>query len=240
MKRSENYLDLPAKSEIDLLKAEQKASDRDWGEEAFRILRIQAEIVDGFQNLKELGPAVTFLGSARLPQDHPASVKAQQTAKLLSKEGIAVITGGGPGIMEAANRGAHKQKGASVGLNIELPFEQKSNPHLDIQLEFRYFFVRKLMFVKYAFAFVFFPGGFGTLDELFTIVTLMQTKKINRFPIVLFDKKFWEPLHLWIRTQLIEQKMISTEDPDLFTIVDKPQDVLKIIKKYRSALKSKK
>jgi uncharacterized protein (TIGR00730 family) len=199
--------------------------------ESWRVLRIQSEIVDGFENLRDLGPAVSIYGSARTLASHPDYLKAEKLGKLLAKEGIAVITGGGPGIMEAANKGAFKNGAPSVGLNIELPFEQTPNPYQDISLENRYFFVRKLNFVKYAFAFIYFPGGFGTFDEFFEVATLVQTGKIERFPLILVGKEFWTPVVGWMEHQLLDAGLISPEDPKLLQVVDTAEEALKLVKK---------
>ena len=224
MKRSINKLRPNGQSEKDFLrdgKVEVIPQIEPW-----RVLRITSEIVDGIESLRDLGPAVTLFGSARTKPDSPLYKQAEEVGALLSKAGYAVITGGGPGIMEAVNKGAQPFSGPSVGLNIELPFEQHANPYLDVSLEYRYFFVRKMMFVKYAFAFVMFPGGFGTMDEFFEVATLIQTGKIERYPLLLYGKAFWGPMIAWMRTTLVEQGYISTEDPDLFKIVDRPEDVL--------------
>jgi uncharacterized protein (TIGR00730 family) len=228
MKKAVNKLRPSGAAEKELLKHE--ADRRPMFSESWRVLRIQSEVVDGFENLRDLGPAVSVFGSARTaPKDRDYKL-AQETGRLLSQAGFAVITGGGPGIMEAANRGAHGAGSPSVGLNIELPFEQSANPFQDISLENRYFFVRKLNFVKYSFAFVYFPGGFGTFDELFEVVTLVQTEKIERAPVILVGSWFWKPVLRWMRAALLDKGLISPEDPDLLTIVDKPADVLKLVR----------
>jgi uncharacterized protein (TIGR00730 family) len=198
--------------------------------ESWRVLRIQAEIVDGFENLRDLGPAVSIFGSARTKPGSKDYLIAERTARLLSDAGFSVITGGGPGIMEAANKGGYAGAAPSVGLNIELPFEQHANPYQDINLENRYFFVRKLNFVKYAFAFIYFPGGFGTFDELFEVITLVQTQKIAKSPVILVGSWFWKPVKDWMKRALLDQGLISPEDPDLLTIVDKPEDVVHIVR----------
>ncbi len=195
----------------------------------WRVLRIQGEFVEGFDRLAGLGPAVTLFGSARTDSEHPWYRAAVETAELLAKSGLVVITGGGPGIMEAGNRGAHEGGGVSVGLGIELPFEQGINPYVDIAVNFRYFFVRKTMLVKYARAFVIFPGGFGTLDELFESMTLIQTGKISHFPIVLFGSEYWSGLFEWVRSTMLAQGNISAEDLDLITVSDSPQEVRDIV-----------
>jgi hypothetical protein len=188
--------------------------------DTWRALRIQAEFVEGFDALARIGPAVTVFGSARAREDFPVYAEARRLGRALAERGLAVITGGGPGVMEAANRGCQEGGGLSVGCNIELPFEQRLNPYVDLGIEFRYFFVRKTMFVKYAEAFVIFPGGFGTLDELFEALTLVQTGKIKRFPIVLLGAAYWQGLLDWIRAVLLEQGMISPDDTGLVVVTD--------------------
>jgi uncharacterized protein (TIGR00730 family) len=188
--------------------------------DTWRALRIQAEFVKGFDALAELGPAVSVFGSARIGPRHHDYAAARALGAALVRRGLAVITGGGPGVMEAANRGAAEAGGISVGLNIELPFEQDLNKYVNLGIEFRYFFVRKTMFVKYAEAFIIFPGGLGTLDELFEALTLVQTGKIRRFPIVLFGSDYWDALLRWIRDELLSRSMISPEDLGLVVVTD--------------------
>ncbi|MBF0255850.1 MAG: TIGR00730 family Rossman fold protein [Gammaproteobacteria bacterium] len=200
--------------------------------EAWRIFRIQAELIDGIETLNGLGPAVTLFGSARTPEASPWYQMAEEVAKGLSDAGFSVITGGGPGIMEAGNRGAKLGKCKSVGLNIRLPHEQHANQYQDLSLDFRYFFVRKLMFVKYAVAYIIFPGGFGTMDELFESLTLIQTGKIRRFPLILFGTQYWAGLMDWMRQQMLTEGNISTEDFDLIQIVDTPAEALKLISDF--------
>ncbi|GAA1840385.1 TIGR00730 family Rossman fold protein [Actinomadura bangladeshensis] len=195
----------------------------------WRVLRIQAEFVEGFGLLAELPKAVSVFGSARTKPDSPEYKLGVDIGARLHEAGYAVITGGGPGIMEAANRGCDESGGLSVGLGIELPFEQKLNDHIDIGLEFRYFFVRKTMFVKYSQAFVVLPGGFGTLDELFEAITLVQTKKITRFPIVLVGTEFWGGLLDWVKTSMLPSGKISPQDIDLIHLTDDPEEVVRII-----------
>lgn len=208
--------------------------------EAWRVLRIQSELVDGIERLVRLGGAVSIFGSARLPATDPHYQQAHDLAKRLSNEGIAVITGGGPGIMEAANKGAFEGKSTSVGLNIELPMEQHPNPFQNITLTFRYFFVRKFMFVKYAVGFVIFPGGFGTLDELYEALTLVQTRKIQPFPIVLIGTEYWGGLIDWTKTQLLAKGCISKEDLDLFVVTDDTQLAVDLITShYKKLLEEK-
>jgi uncharacterized protein (TIGR00730 family) len=195
----------------------------------WRVLRIQGEIVEGFDALHAIGPAVSIFGSARMKPDNAYFERAVQTARGLADAGLVVITGGGPGIMQAANQGAFDSRGLSVGCNIELPHEQQPNTHQDISLSFRYFFVRKLMFVKYSVGYVIFPGGFGTLDELFEALTLIQTGKIEHFPIVLCGNSYWEPLVDWIRDTLLAQGCISAGDLELFSILDEPSQIVETI-----------
>lgn len=202
------------------------------GSESFRIFRIQGELVDGFEALYSLGPAVSIFGSARLGEDTYYYQKAVEVAQMLSKAGFSIITGGGPGIMEAANRGAKLGKGTSVGLNIVLPHEQKPNPYQDINVSFKYFFVRKLMFVKYAMAFIIFPGGFGTMDEMFEALTLVQTGKIDAFPVILFGREYWQGLIDWMKTSLVKEGTIGREDFAFFQVVDEPREVCELLKEH--------
>ncbi len=197
--------------------------------DTWRVFRIMAELVEGFEALNGIGPAVTIFGSARLEPGSLYYNKCLKVAEGLAKSGFAVISGGGPGIMEAANKGAQNATGISVGLNIELPLEQAANSFQDVRLEFRYFFVRKLMFVKYAVAYVIFPGGYGTMDELFEALTLIQTKKIRSFPVVLVGREYWQGLIDWLRNSVLDRGNISPEDIDLMHIVDDPQEVCDII-----------
>ncbi|MGD9948379.1 MAG: TIGR00730 family Rossman fold protein [Desulfobulbus sp.] len=200
--------------------------------EAWRIFRIQAELIDGIETLNDLGPAVSIFGGARFGVDSPYYTAAQTTASLLTQMKLAVITGGGPGIMEAASRGCFEAGGTSVGLNISLPREQHPNHYQNRSLSFRYFFIRKLMFVRYAMAYVIFPGGFGTMDEFFESLTLIQTKKIRRFPIILFGTDYWQGLVDWIRAELLPHKSIAPEDLELFHMVDTPETIAEIIQAY--------
>jgi len=197
--------------------------------DADRLERIDRELQMGFDALAHVGAAVSIFGSARTPEDHPEYRLAREMARMLGEAGFAVITGGGPGAMEAANRGARDSGALSIGLNIELPFEQGLNPHVDIGLEFHYFFTRKVMFVRYASAFVVLPGGFGTLDELFEALTLIQTEKIREFPLILVGCEFWAGLHDWIRDRLLAEGKISPEDVDLLTVTDDPAEVLRMV-----------
>ena len=198
----------------------------------WRTLRITAEFVEGFDALASLGPAVTVFGSARIAEDHPVYEQARELGRLLAREGFAVITGGGPGVMAAVNRGAYEAGGFSVGLNIELPHEQWLNPYVDLGIEFRYFFVRKTMFVKYADGFVIFPGGFGTLDELFEAVTLIQTGKIRHFPVYLVGREYWAGLLDWLRVTALPQAMIADVDFDLLTITDDLEEIATGLRRF--------
>ncbi|MEZ4707066.1 MAG: TIGR00730 family Rossman fold protein [Caldilineaceae bacterium] len=195
----------------------------------WRALRIQGEFVEGFDRLATLGQAVTIFGSARTKSDDAMYHAAMETARLLAQEGLAIITGGGPGIMEAGNKGARLGGGVSVGLGIELPFEQGLNAYVDVGVNFRYFFARKTMFVKYAQGFIIFPGGFGTLDELFEAVTLIQTGKVHNFPVILFGKAYWQGLVDWLRTTMMSEGKISAADLDLLVVSDSPTEVRDLI-----------
>lgn len=209
-----------------------KFKQKTWNEiktnDSWAIFKVMSEFVEGYERLSKIGPCVTIFGSARTPTDHANYLLAEEIAFQLTQHGFGVITGGGPGIMEAGNKGAHKGKGVSVGLNIELPFEQHFNPYIDRDknLEFDYFFVRKVMFIKYSQGFVVMPGGFGTLDELFEAITLIQTKKIGRFPIVLVNSKYWGGLIDWIKNTLIAEKAISEDDLNLFRLVDTAEEAV--------------
>ncbi len=201
-------------------------------EDPWRVFKIMAEFVDGFEELSDLGPAVSIFGSARTKKTNKYYKMAEKTAELLVKEGYAVITGGGPATMEAANKGAFKAKGASVGLNIDLPFEQKPNRYVTTLINFHYFFCRKVMFVKYASAFVIFPGGFGTLDEFFESLTLIQTQRMERFPVILFGSEYWKGLGEWLKYTMLAHGNIDKEDLNIFQVVDEPQDVIKMIRNF--------
>ena len=198
----------------------------------WRTLRIQSEFVDGFDALASVGPAVSVFGSARTDPHHRYYKAARRLGEMLARRGYAVITGGGPGIMEAANRGCQEGGGLSVGCNIELPMEQGLNPYVDLGVEFRYFFVRKVMFVKYADAFVIFPGGFGTMDELFEALTLIQTKKVQDFPVVLYGRDYWAGLIDWVRDTLVTEAAIAPEDADLLRLTDDPDEACEIVDAY--------
>jgi hypothetical protein len=195
----------------------------------WRVLRIQSEFVEGFGLLAELPRAVSVFGSARTPSDHPYYAAGVEMGAALARAGYAVITGGGPGAMEAANRGASEADGLSVGLGIELPFEQELNEWVDLGISFRYFFVRKTMFVKYAQAFVILPGGFGTLDELFESLTLVQTRKVTRFPVILYGEEYWSGLIDWIRQTMVPAGTISESDLDLLTVTDDIEEIISVI-----------
>ncbi len=199
--------------------------------ESWRLFKIMGEFVEGVEALHDLGPAVSIFGSARMTEDNPYYCKAEELAGLLAENGFAVITGGGGGIMEAANKGAVKKGGESVGLNIILPMEQKPNDYANIKVEFKYFFVRKVMFVKYAYAYIIMPGGFGTLDELFEAVTLIQTDRIKPLPVILFGRDYWGGLVDWIRSQLLGNGMISEKDMDIIYVIDDPGEILQIVKR---------
>jgi len=201
-------------------------------EDPWRIFRIMAEFVDSFETLAKLGPAVTIFGSARTPPRDRYYRITVRLARELARNGLAVITGGGPGIMEAANKGAAEGKGYSVGLNIALPFEQKGNRYANIPLHFHYFFARKVCFVKYSIGFVHLPGGFGTLDEFFEVITLVQTQRIPRFPLILIGRKYWSGLLRWCTRTLEDGRFISPEDMDLVTLTDDPQEAVEIIVNY--------
>jgi uncharacterized protein (TIGR00730 family) len=187
------------------------------------------EFVDGVEALHHIGPAVTIFGSARVKPEDPVYKKASEIAALFVKEKFAVISGGGPGIMEAANKGAKEADGISVGLNIDLPFEQTPNPYADIQVNFQYFFIRKVMLVKYALAYIIMPGGFGTLDELFEAVTLIQTETIKPFPVILVGSDYWKGLLDWIEERMLSEKRISPDDMDILQIIDEPADIVKAV-----------
>jgi uncharacterized protein (TIGR00730 family) len=201
-------------------------------EDPWRVFRIMAEFVDSFETLSKVGPGVTIFGSARTRPEDPYYQASVAIARELARNNLAVITGGGPGIMEAANRGAALEKGKSVGLNIELPFEQKGNRYANVPLYFHYFFSRKVCFVKYSIAFIFMPGGFGTLDEFFEVLTLVQTERIPRFPLILFGKTYWSGLLHWAKTTVEKRKFISPGDLDLVTVTDDPAEAIAIVTDY--------
>ena len=221
-------------------KIKEKLQSKTWNEiktnDSWAIFKIMAEFVEGYEKLSKIGPCVSIFGSARTNPEHPYYELAEEVAFKLAQNGYGVITGGGPGIMEAGNKGANRGKGASVGLNIELPFEQHDNPWIDQgkSLDFDYFFVRKVMFVKYSQGFIVMPGGFGTMDELFEAITLIQTNKIGRFPIILVGKKFWGGLLDWIKNTLLEEGTISKKDLNLFRLVDTSDEAIDHLNKFYS------
>jgi uncharacterized protein (TIGR00730 family) len=198
-------------------------------QDTWRVMRIMSEFIEGFDNLASVTKGVTIFGSARTTPEDPQYAAAQEVGRLLAKEGFAIITGAGPGIMEAANRGAKLAGGRSIGCNIELPFEQGANPYVDTLINFRYFFVRKTMFIKYSNAFIIFPGGFGTLDEAFEALTLIQTGKIYQFPVVLFGRHYWAGLIRWIQARVLGEQKISPGDMDLMIMTDDPAEAVKLV-----------
>ncbi len=201
-------------------------------DESWRMFRILSEFVDGIETLSGIKHAVSIFGSARTKPDDPYYQKAELLARRLVEKGFGVITGGGGGVMAAGNKGASEAGGQSVGMNIRLPFEQKPNPYANINIDYKYFFIRKVMFVKYAVAYVVLPGGFGTLDELFEALTLIQTKRIKSFPVILMGSEYWKGLFDWIRKTMLRDDKISPEDLGLFQIIDDPDEVVKHIQKY--------
>jgi len=198
--------------------------------DTWRLFKILSEFVEGFEMMSEVYPAVSIFGSARINPEDQTYIKTVEIAKKLSENGFNIITGGGPGIMEAGNKGAQEGKGKSVGVNIKLPMEQQANSFTDLQLELNYFFVRKVMFIKYAQAYVGMPGGFGTLDEIFEAITLIQTKRIKPFPVILVGTEYWSGLLDWIKDTLLKKNLISADDIDLVRLTDDPDEVVKIIK----------
>jgi len=200
--------------------------------ESWRIFRIMAEFVDAIDTLSRINRAVTIFGSARVKPGNPYYDKAQYLARKLVEERFSVITGGGPGIMEAGNRGAAEAGGTSVGMNIQLPYEQKPNPYANVSINYHYFFIRKVMFVKYAMAYVILPGGFGTMDELFEALTLIQTRRIKGFPVILMGSDYWRGLLNWLKNTMLKEEMILKEDFDLITIIDDPDEAVKHIQKF--------
>jgi uncharacterized protein (TIGR00730 family) len=200
-------------------------------DESWRLFKIMGEFVEGVEALHNIGPAVSIFGSARVKPDDPVYKKTEEIATLFAQNNIAVITGGGGGVMEAANKGAATAGGTSVGLNIILPFEQEPNPFANIQVDFKYFFIRKVMFIKYAFAYIIMPGGFGTLDELFEAVTLIQTHRIKPLPVILVGRDYWSGLVEWIESRLRDEKRISPEDLDILQVMDEPEEIVEAVKK---------
>lgn len=219
-------------------KSRAKVPDLEMMEDPWRIFRIMAEFVDGFEELKDIGPAVSIFGSSRIHTLHDYYGAAERTAELLVKAGYAVITGGGPSIMEAGNKGAAKAGGQSIGLNIELPFEQKANSYINHLINFHYFFCRKVCFVKYAKAFVIFPGGYGTLDELSESIALIQTQRMDSFPVILYGSKYWKGLLDWLKGPVLHEGCIDLKDLDIMQVADKPEEVVKIIQKFYAKKKS--
>jgi uncharacterized protein (TIGR00730 family) len=205
--------------------------------DTWRVFRIMGEFVEGFDDLATVTRGVSIFGSARTPADNPQYKAAQETAALLAQAGFAVITGGGPGIMEAANRGAYEAGGLSIGCNIELPFEQRPNAYQTRSLTFKYFFVRKTMFVKYSTAFIIFPGGFGTLDELFESLTLIQTRKIKNFPVVLFGSAFWGGMLEWVKGLMLSEGKIAEADLQLLHLTDSPAEAVEIVVRSQDSLR---
>jgi len=205
--------------------------------DTWRVFRIMGEFVQGFEDLAHVTNGVAIFGSARTPPDDPEYKAAQETGALFARNGIPVITGGGPGIMEAANRGAFEAGGTSIGCNIELPHEQKSNDYLTLSLKFKYFFVRKMMFVKYSDAFIIFPGGFGTLDELFEALTLIQTHKIHNFPVVLYGSRYWQGMLEWLRGPMLGEAKIVEEDLERLHATDSPSEIVEIVLRFQRSLK---
>ena len=201
-------------------------------DESWRIFRIMAEFVEAIETLSRVKHAVSIFGSARTKPDDPYYQKAELLARRLVEKGFGVITGGGPGVMAAANKGAAEAGGQSVGMNIRLPFEQKPNPYANVSIDYKYFFIRKVMFVKYAVAYVILPGGFGTMDELFEALTLIQTKRIKSFPVILVGSEYWKGLFDWLRETMLRDNKISLDDLELFQIIDDPDEIVKHIQKY--------
>ncbi len=201
-------------------------------QESWRIFRIMAEFVDAIETLSGINHAISIFGSARVKPGDPYYEKTVVLARRLAQEGFSVITGGGPGIMEAANKGAAEGGGKSVGMNIRLPFEQKPNPYANVHIDYKYFFIRKVMFVKYAMAYVILPGGFGTLDELFEALTLIQTKRIKSFPVILMGSEYWKGLIDWMKETMMRELMIGKDDLDFFQVIDDPEEVVRHIKKF--------
>jgi hypothetical protein len=200
--------------------------------DTWRLFHIIAEFVEGFENLADIHPAISIFGSSRCKEGDLLYTRTYNLSRLLAKNGFNIITGGGGGVMEAANRGASEEGAKSVGINIELPLEQKPNPYSNIRLNYRYFFVRKVMFLKYAVAFIMLPGGFGTLDECFEAITLIQTKKMKPFPVILVDSSYWNGLIEWIREKLLSSGTITKEDMNIFKVIDEPEEIVEYVKKF--------
>jgi uncharacterized protein (TIGR00730 family) len=204
-------------------------------EDPWRVFRIMSEFVEGFEVLSKVGKAVSIFGSSRTKPGTKYYKLGEEIAYLLAKEGYAIITGSGPGLMEAANKGARRAKGKSIGLNIQLPTEQKPNKYVDMLLDFRYFFVRKVMFVKYAKAFVILPGGYGTLDECFEAINLVQTSRIEKFPVILFNREYWKGMVDWLKDKVVREGCVYGNELNIFTIADTPKEVVAAIKKFYAA-----
>jgi uncharacterized protein (TIGR00730 family) len=200
--------------------------------DTWRLFHIIAEFVEGFENLADIHPAISIFGSSRCKEGDLLYTRTYNLSRLLAKNGFNIITGGGGGVMEAANRGASEEGAKSIGINIELPLEQKPNPYSNIRLNYRYFFVRKVMFLKYAVAFIMLPGGFGTLDECFEAITLIQTKKMKPFPVILVDSSYWNGLIEWIREKLLSSGTITKEDMNIFKVIDEPEEIVEYVKKF--------
>lgn len=217
-----------------MAKASKAMNDRHdfTSEDPWRMFRILSEFVEGFETLSTMGKAVSIFGSARLSPDHRYYKLTEEVAYLLAKEGYAIVTGGGPGLMEAGNRGARRAKGHSIGLNIHIPMEQKANPYVDTLIDFRYFFIRKVMFVKYAKAFVIMPGGYGTLDEFSEALNLIQTMRIPSFPVVAVGTEYWKGLIDWFKKTVVPGGCVSPEDLDIFRVTDSPKEVVRIIRDF--------
>ena len=227
---------LPPKTTQDEQLLESPRPDEFTHTDPWRVFRIMGEFVEGFDELASLNRGISIFGSARSKPDDPDYIAAEKTAALLAAEGYAVITGGGPGIMEAANKGAFEAGGLSIGCNIELPFEQKPNPYQTRSVTFKYFFVRKMMFVKYSLGFIIFPGGFGTFDELFEALTLIQTRKIRNFPIILFDSSYWTGMLNWLKDVVWAEGKIGEHDFQMLHITDSPSEVVEIVRRSQSSL----
>jgi uncharacterized protein (TIGR00730 family) len=236
MEEAQKELSRPAGSTQDEQLLESPRPDEFTHTDTWRVFRIMGEFVEGFDELASLTRGVSIFGSARSKPDDPDYQAAMETAALLAAEGFAVITGGGPGIMEAANRGAFEAGGLSIGCNIELPFEQRPNAYQTRSLKFKYFFVRKMMFVKYSLGFIIFPGGFGTFDELFEALTLIQTRKIRNFPVVLFGSQYWTGLLEWFKQVVLPGGKISDLDLNMFHVTDSPREVIEIMNRSQSSL----
>jgi hypothetical protein len=222
----------PLKRRKEAVMKEKNSRNELFAEDPWRVFRIMAEFVEGFEVLSKIEKAVSIFGSSRLKPDNKYYKLAEEIGYLLAKAGYAIITGSGPGLMEAANKGAKRAKGKSIGLNIQIPHEQRPNPYVDQLLDFRYFFVRKVLFVKYAKAFVIMPGGYGTLDEFSEALNLIQTERISRFPVILFGSEYWQGMVDWLKSTVFKKGNISQSDLDIFTVTDSPEEVVEIVKKF--------